>query len=102
MPYVFTEQGVAMLSGILNSDRAIRVNIQIMRVFTKIRKALIDNTELRLAIEEIRKKTDINSKNIKVVFKLLDELIVRKEKPLPRKQIGYKLPKKKRLTENSK
>lgn len=58
LPNTFTEQGVAMLSGILTSERAINVNIQIMRVFSRIRKALIDNTELRLAIKEIRKKTE--------------------------------------------
>ncbi len=66
-----------------------------MRVFTRIRQALIDNTELRLAIEEIRKKTDNNTKNIELVFQYLDELIERKEDQKPRKQIGYKLPKKK-------
>lgn len=92
-PYVFTEQGVAMLSGILNSDRAISVNIQIMRVFTQIRKALTDNTEIRLVIEEIKKKLDNNTKNIEVVFQYLDELVEKKKEP--RKQIGYKLPKKK-------
>ena len=75
LPFAFTEQGVAMLSGILNSDRAINVNIQIMRVFTRIRQVLIDNTELRLAIEEIRKKTNNNAKNIEIVFQYLDELI---------------------------
>ena len=47
MPHVFTEQGVAMLSGILNSDRAIAVNIQIMRTFTKLRQPLLDNGDLR-------------------------------------------------------
>ncbi len=52
-PYCFTEQGVAMLSSVLNSERAIKVNIEIIRAFTRIRQALIDNTELRLAIEEI-------------------------------------------------
>jgi len=57
-PFCFTEQGVAMLSSVLNSERAIKVNIEIMRVFTKIRKMLFDNTELRLIIEEIRKKTE--------------------------------------------
>lgn len=57
-----------MLSSVLNSDRAIMVNIQIMRVFTEIRKMLMDNTELRLAIEELKKKTDSNVKNIEVVF----------------------------------
>lgn len=93
-PYAFTEQGVAMLSGILNSDRAINVNIQIMRVFTRIRQALIDNTDLRLAIEEIRRKIDNNTKNIEIVFQYLDELIEKKENQKPRKLIGYKVPKK--------
>ena len=92
LPYVFTEQGVAMLSEILNSERAINVNIQIMRVFTGIRQALIDNSELRLMIEEIRKKTDNNSKNIEVVFQYLDELINKKEKNNRRKKIGYPIP----------
>jgi hypothetical protein len=55
LPNAFTEQGVAMLSGVLTSERAINVNIQIMRVFIRIRETLIGNTELRLAIEEIRK-----------------------------------------------
>jgi len=95
LPNAFTEQGVAMLSGVLTSERAINVNIQIMRVFIRIRETLIDNTELRLAIEEIRKKTDNNTKNIEVVFQYLDELIEKKEGKTPRKQIGYKLPKKK-------
>lgn len=54
LPYVFTEQGVAMLSGILNSDRAIAVNIQIMRIFTKIRQMLVDNTDLRLDIKKLK------------------------------------------------
>lgn len=92
LPFAFTEQGVAMLSGILNSDRAISVNIQIMRIFTKIRQALMDNTELRLAIEEIRQKTENNTKNIEVVFQYLDELLDKKENPEKRKQIGYPKP----------
>lgn len=91
LPYAFTEQGVAMLSGILSSDRAIAVNIQIMRIFTKIRQMLLDNTELRLAIEELRTKTNNNTKNIELVFQYLDELLDKKENPVPRKQIGYKI-----------
>ncbi|HRD37400.1 MAG TPA: ORF6N domain-containing protein, partial [Bacteroidia bacterium] len=79
---------------ILNSDKAISINIQIVRVFTRVRQMLFDNTELRLAIEEIRKKTDNNTKNIEVVFQYLDELIEKKEGQKPRKKIGYKLPKK--------
>jgi hypothetical protein len=95
LPYVFTEQGVAMLSGILTSDRAISVNIQIMRIFTRIRSMLLDNTELRLAIEKLERKSDNHTKNIEVVFKYLDELLEKQANPKPRPQIGFKLPKKK-------
>jgi hypothetical protein len=92
LPNAFTEQGVAMLSGILNSDRAISVNIQIMRVFTRIRQMLSDNTELRLDIEKIKKKLDNHDKNMEIVFQYLDELLEKKEEPeKPRKSIGYKI-----------
>jgi len=94
LPLVFTEQGVAMLSGVLNSDRAIAVNIQIMRIFTRIRQMLTDNTELRLDIEKIKKKLDNQDKNMEIVFRYLDELIEKKEDPKPRTTIGYKLTKK--------
>jgi hypothetical protein len=90
LPYAFTEQGLAMLSGILKSDRAIHVNIQIMRIFINMRKLLMDNTELRLAIEEIKKKTDNNTKNIELVFQYLDELMEKKENVEPSRRVGYK------------
>lgn len=96
LPFAFTEQGVAMLSSVLSSKRAIQINIRIMRVFTLIRQRLFDNTELRLAIEEIRKKTENNTKNIEVVFRYLDELLEKKKSPDARKQIGYKIPKTKK------
>lgn len=89
-PYCFTEQGIAMLSSVLNSERAIKVNIEIIRVFTRIRKILAENTELRLAIEQLEKKTDNNTKNIEIVFRYLDEFIEKNESQRPRKQIGYK------------
>ena len=93
LPMAFTEQGVAMLSSVLNSERAIKVNIQIIRIFTGLRKILADNTELRLEIEQIKKKQNNNTQNIEIVFKYLDELIDKKEKTkLPkRNQIGYKI-----------
>ncbi|HRG00230.1 MAG TPA: ORF6N domain-containing protein [Bacteroidia bacterium] len=94
LPFAFTEQGVAMLSSVLNSEKAISVNIQIIRIFTKIRQMLSDNTELRLAIEELRKKTDNNTKNIEVVFQYLDELLDKKDNEKPRVQIGYKTSRK--------
>ncbi len=90
-PFCFTEQGVSMLSSILTSDRAIEVNIQIMRVFTRMRQLLLDNNELRLVIDEIKKKTDNNTQNIELVFKYLDKLVQQQENPEPRTQIGYKV-----------
>jgi len=93
-PHVFTEQGVAMLSGVLNSDRAIAVNIQIMRIFIKVRQLLSDNTELRLEIEKIKNKLNNQDKNMEVVFQYLDELsdrIPSNPEPEPRPPIGFKL-----------
>ncbi len=89
LPYAFTEQGMAMLSGILKSDWAIDVNIRIMRIFSRIRQMSMDNMEFRLAIEEIKKKTENNTKNIELVFHYLDELLEKQENQMPRKQIGF-------------
>jgi hypothetical protein len=86
----FTEPGVAMLSGVLSSDGAIDVNIQIMRIFTQIRRMYIDNTELRLDIEKIKNKLDNQDKNMEIVFRYLDELIDKKQEPQEHKRIGYK------------
>jgi len=89
-PMVFTEQGVAMLSSVLKSDRAIAVNIKIIRIFTKMRQLLSDNLSLQLEIENIKKKLTNNSKNIELVFSYLDELIDKKESKSDRNKIGYK------------
>ena len=89
LPMVFTEQGVAMISSVLSSKKAIAVNIQIMRVFTKIRSILTDTLELKLEIEEIRKKLQNQDKDIELVFSYLDELINKQVNPTPRKSIGY-------------
>jgi hypothetical protein len=90
VPMAFTEQGVAMLSSVLNSDQAIMVNIQIMRVFTKIREILTDNLSVRLEIEEIKKQLLNHDKNIELVFSYLDELLEKHDNPKPRKSIGFK------------
>ena len=89
-PMFFTEQGVAMLSSVLKSDRAIAVNIKIIRIFTKMRDLLSDNLSLRLEIEDIKKKMNNHDKNIELVFSYLDELVERKEEKKERTQIGYK------------
>ncbi len=95
LPYVFTEQGVAMLSSVLRSKKAIQVNIQIIMVFTKIREMLVDTFGLKLDIEEIKKRLTNQDKNIELVFSYLDELMEKQENPKPRKQIGYKRENKK-------
>jgi len=86
----FKEQGVAMISSVLNSERAINVNIQIIRIFTRIRQMLIDNTDLRLEIEKIKTKLDSHGKNMELVFRFLDELIVQKAEAQPRKRTCFK------------
>lgn len=89
-PMAFTEQGVAMLSSVLNSPTAIKVNIQIIRVFTKIRKDLSDSLNIKLEIEDIKNKLSHQSKNIELVFNYLDELIDKQENKIERNKIGYK------------
>ncbi|RIJ45359.1 ORF6N domain-containing protein [Maribellus luteus] len=90
LPNVFTEHGVLMLSSVLNSKRAIKVNIQIMRIFTRIREMLTNNLSIKLEIEEIKKKLANQDKNIELVFNYLDELIEKHDNPQPRRSIGYK------------
>jgi len=70
--HAFTEQGVAMLSGILNRVRAIAVNIQIMRTFTKLRHMISDNEDLRRELAELRDQTD---ERFQIVFETLDQLL---------------------------
>ena len=90
LPYAFTEHGVLMFSSVLKSDKAIQVNIQIMRIFTKVRQMLLDTTELKIDILQIQKKLENHDKNIELVFSYLDELIEKKENEPPRPTIGYK------------
>lgn len=90
LPFVFTEQGVAMLSSILNSEQAIKVNIHIIRVFTKMRDYLISNLNLSLEVEMIKRKLVNQDKNIELVFSYLDELIDKQENKVERTKIGYK------------
>jgi S-adenosylmethionine synthetase len=89
-PMAFTEHGVLMLSSVLNSDKAIQTNIQIMRIFTKVRQMLLDTTEIKLDIAQIQKKLANHDKNIELVFNYLDELTEKEETIKPRTKIGYK------------
>ena len=90
MPFAFTEYGVAMLSSVLRSKRAIQVNIQIMLVFSKIREMLLDTLSMKLDIEEIKRRLNNQDKNLELVFTYLDELIEKREPAASRKPIGFK------------
>ncbi|MEK9184560.1 MAG: ORF6N domain-containing protein [Patescibacteria group bacterium] len=84
LPYAFTEQGIAMLSSVLNSERAIQVNIQIIRTFTKIRELIASNKDLRDQIEKLEKKYD---QQFRVVFDVIKKLLATPLKPS--KPIGF-------------
>jgi len=84
-PLVFTELGVAMLSSVLNSERAIQVNIQIMRAFTKLRELLSTHKELRHKIEAMEKNYD---KKFRVVFDVIKQLLL--EEPESKRKMGFK------------
>ena len=83
-PYAFTENGVAMLSSVLKSKRAIQVNIQIMRTFTRLREILLSHKELQRKIEEMEKKYD---SQFEIVFDTINQLLTPQE-PKKRK-IGF-------------
>lgn len=93
LPMAFTEQGVAMLSSVLRSERAIQVNIQIVRVYTKMRQLIFDNKELWLKIEKIEQSLAKKDEEVQAIFKVLKNLLVKEEKR--RVPIGFKIPRKK-------
>jgi len=84
MPYVFTEHGIAMLSSVLKSDRAIEVNIQIMRTFVKLREMISSHKDLVRKLAELEKKYD---GQFQIVFEAIRQLIAVEEKP--KRKIGY-------------
>jgi hypothetical protein len=98
LPYVFTEQGVAMLSSVLNSNTAIDVNIQIIRVFTRMREVLLSQKDLVLKIEKLEKavleqdnRTGKHDEEIREIFLVLKGLAETEEIPEPpMKKVGYK------------
>jgi len=90
-PFVFTEHGVLMLSSVLQSKRAVQVNIQIMRTFTKLRRALLDNEDLRKELSELKQVTD---DRFQIVFETLDQLLAVEYKP--KKKIGFTVKEKQR------
>jgi phage regulator Rha-like protein len=88
LPYVFTEQGVAMLSSVLNSERAIEVNIRIIRIFTKLREMLLTQKDILLKLEQIEKKITGHDEDIQMIFSALKQLLNPPDEP--RRKIGFK------------
>ncbi|MCL4642064.1 MAG: ORF6N domain-containing protein [Olivibacter sp.] len=92
-PYVFTEHGVLMLSSVLNSEQAIQVNIQIVRIYTKIRELLVAHKDVFLRVEQVEKQMIKQDQKIEVLFSYLNKFIEKEEKP--RKKVGYEIGKNK-------
>jgi hypothetical protein len=91
MPFGFTEQGVAMLSSVLNSDVAIELNVRIIRVFTALREYALTNKDILLQLAKLEKEVKGNSKDIENIFMVLKELLEKQQKQIPpRKRIGFK------------
>jgi hypothetical protein len=87
-PYAFTERGVAMLSSILNSERAIQVNIEIMRAFVRLRQILASNKELAKRLDDLEKKYDAQFRVVFEAIRQLMELPVPEQEP-PEKQMDF-------------
>ena len=87
-PFCFTEQGVTMLSCVLSSDRAIDVNIQIIRIFTKMKELLLTHKGVLLQMQKIEKKLTAHDEDIKKIFEVLKKLINPPQEP--RRRIGFK------------
>ncbi len=92
LPYAFTEHGVLMLSSVLNSKRAIAVNIHIMRIFVKLREMLLTHKDILRKINEIESKITNHDKSIRQIFAYLKQFMEQQQKPLP--PIGFKQGKK--------
>ncbi len=86
LPYAFTEQGVAMLSSVLNSERAIKVNIEIMRAFVRLRRLLASHADLARKLDALEKKYDAQ---FKIVFDAIRQLMAPQEPETPKRRIGF-------------
>ena len=89
-PLCFTEQGVAMLSSVLNSERAIQMNIQIIRIFTKIKEMALTHSDILLKLESLEKQSSKHSQEIQAIFKALKQLVQTPKIDEERVRIGFK------------
>ena len=94
LPYAFTEQGIAMLSGILNSDKAIAMNIAIMRAFVEVRRILIQETDLRIQLNQIRERIGEHDTQLNAIYDAMENLLDEKaaqKKFGERRRVGFKI-----------
>ncbi len=87
LPHAFTEHGILMLSGVLNSQVAIRVNVQIIRIFIKMRELILSNKDILLKLEKLEKNVTNNTEDIQVIFQYVKKLLTPEVKP--RTRIGF-------------
>ena len=93
LPYAFTEQGVAMLSGVINSDKAISMNIAIMRAFVEVRKVLLKQTDLKEQLKEIKERLGEHDIQLNQIYDAMENLLDEKaaeRKWESRERIGFK------------
>lgn len=89
-PYAFNENGIAMLSSILNSETAIQVNISILRLFNKMRHAMFENKDLLLKLQEMEKAVGEHDRKIDVLFKYIKEFLEENPKNVTYEPVGFK------------
>lgn len=99
LPYVFSEQGVAMLSSVLRSEKGIKMNILIMRAFVQLRNLFVENEILKYALDGLRQQVSMNSQNIQRAFEVIEDILDPKIKKKKDRKMGFTLPEK---TKNSK
>ena len=95
LPHAFTEQGVSMLSSVLNSNRAIEINIQIMRAFVRLRQIIAENEALRYAIEGLERRVGKNERDIQIALKAIHSILNPPIPAKPEKKIGFGPPERK-------
>jgi hypothetical protein len=87
LPFAFTENGVAMLSSVLNSNQAININIQIMRAFTKLRTIIASHKDLSVLFDKLEKRVDKHDEEISLIFEAIQRMITIESKP--KEKIGF-------------
>ncbi|MFA6981372.1 MAG: ORF6N domain-containing protein [Ignavibacteriaceae bacterium] len=93
LPYAFTEQGIAMLSSVLRSERAVQVNIAIMRAFVKLREILSTHKELAQKLKELEYKIETHDEQITAIFEAINQLLA--PPPAPKRKVGFEVKEKK-------